>query len=155
MSSDPKFSIKINDIVGKTWLASLDDSEGYILSFKLIEQNISSPVSPPTKQEKTTVTKTSSQNTNEHSDDDLSTKRHAIYAELKDYFIENSTEFSLFVKKLNIHLAQHSIKPIQYGEKDKVIYDKINRIVVTLGSSEREHSILRNFFESYKNNNDH
>ncbi|MDZ8030067.1 MAG: hypothetical protein RMY64_04860 [Nostoc sp. DedQUE08] len=49
MSSDQEFFIKINDIIGKTWLATLDDSGGYVLSLKPIEQNNSSPVLPETE----------------------------------------------------------------------------------------------------------
>jgi len=58
LSSNQELFMNINDIIGKAWLLSLDNldnSEGYVLSFKLVERDNSSFTSPETQQEETTT----------------------------------------------------------------------------------------------------
>ncbi|MBD2169393.1 hypothetical protein H6G04_34085 [Calothrix membranacea FACHB-236] len=123
MSSNQEFIIKINDIIGKTWLATLDDSGGYVLSLKPIEQNSSSPVSIEKEQRKTTVTETSPQfivvteKTKNRPLWTINTKiRGELYSVLKSHFWEDTQNFRDFVIYINnnIHTANLGISFIEY-----------------------------------------
>ncbi|MEH2425734.1 MAG: hypothetical protein V7K48_34015 [Nostoc sp.] len=129
MSSNQEFFKKINDIIGKAWLSSLDDSDGYVVSFKLIEQNNSTPVSPETEQEEIESnlpnipsSENLNQSTNWESVVESQEESNTIEAELCFEFHrnlrtpENSQYFVEEINNNNNNLINSDILPIRYEE---------------------------------------
>jgi hypothetical protein len=123
LSSNQEFIIKINGIIGKTWLATLDDSGGYVLSLKTIEQNSSLSVSPQRKQEeKNTVIETNPQNivvtkiTKKKRWNEDSFTIEEIYDAFSSYFLGDSKQLRSFVEEFNLYTVNLGTSSIKYEE---------------------------------------
>jgi hypothetical protein len=176
LSGNQEFIIKINDIIGKSWLASLDDSEGYVLSLKPIDQDSLSPVSEEKEQEEiTTVTETSSQKI-EVSENEKKAPRWNnnspalgdIRRNFMSYFKEESQKFPSFVEAVNVYTANTriGILPIEYEKlgisknakerenenKNNSISGKIEDLIKKFDCPNRL-SYLNEIFLNFKNSN--
>ncbi|MBD2681567.1 MULTISPECIES: hypothetical protein [Nostoc] len=168
MSSNREFYIKINDIIGKTWLASFDNSEGYILSFKLIEQNSSSAVSSEEEQEEATPTETNSQSIpvtknyrNQPHWDENSPKLVYLRKNFINYFLKEKTqELRSFVETLNLYIVNLGIPPVEYDnleiikneKKNKTIQGKIEGLIRKF-DDQKQLSLLDEVFINFQNSN--
>ncbi|MEM7592552.1 MAG: hypothetical protein AAF383_13685 [Cyanobacteria bacterium P01_A01_bin.83] len=139
MSSNQEFVIKIpNDIIGKAWLASLDDSGGYMLSLKPIEQNSSSTVSPEKEQEeKSTESERSSLNTKaiviskpKKLQPNNSSLKRELYQDFNNYFKINHETFKPFIEEVNLSMTHLDISGIKYEElKQTKSNNKTNNLI--------------------------
>jgi hypothetical protein len=164
--------MKINDIIGKTWLASLDDSEGYVLSFKLIEQNSSSSVSLGKEQEeeatsisigKNLPNNASSENSEKIINQPInlastkkltirySPRKAVLLGELTKYFLEKDKNLQYFVEEINGNKQATEILQI------KIKYQELGttpsgKIIGLVNKFEEQDSLdlLKEIFENCK-----
>ncbi|MBD2611962.1 hypothetical protein H6G94_11855 [Nostoc punctiforme FACHB-252] len=163
--------MNINDIIGKAWLLSLDNSEGYVLSFKLVEQNSSSPVSPETEQEKKNMSigknllsnaiSENSEKILNQPDNLVSTKKSTfisspevrdLRAEFKESFFGNDKNLQSFVEEINRNKQATDIlqiKYIKYEELGTTVQEKI-RILIDRFAKLDALKLLKEIYENWK-----
>lgn len=152
--------MNINDIIGKSWLLSLDNSEGYVLSFKL--------VSPETEQEKTNIliennlsniaNPENSEKTLNQSINRISTKKTTfinspivryLRAEFKESFFGNDTELQSFVQEINSNKKSTDILQIKYEELGTTGQERIIVLIDKFAKLDAL-NLLKEIFESWK-----
>ncbi|MBD2301799.1 hypothetical protein [Nostoc sp. FACHB-190] len=161
MSSNQEFLIKINDIIGKAWFVSLDDSEAEVLRFKLIEQNSSSSVLLEKEEEaKSAVTENPNKDKKPRRDINSAILRQLRH-DLTSYFKGKHQQFRDFVKEVNTFIENKKlgIKVIEYlelseehsktGNKSEVIEYKIEALIMKF-EHETKLPYLQEVFDDFK-----
>ncbi|PHJ66969.1 hypothetical protein VF14_27800 [Nostoc linckia z18] len=160
--------MNINDIIGKAWLLNLDNSEGYVLSFKLVEHNNSSPMSPETEQEEknTLIGKNllnnpileNSEKTLNQPNNLVSTKKSTfisssevrdLRAEFREYFFGNDTNLQSFVEEINRNKQATDILQIKYEEIGTTVQEKI-RVLIDRFAELDALKLLKEIYENWK-----
>ena len=158
MSSNQEFFIKIpNDIIGKAWLATLDDSGGYVLSLKPIEQNSLSPVLPTQQQEEQhAVPETNSQNiTFPENSQEQKASRFLRQKELLDDFKKYFKKYPQKLPSFVAFMKERGIKNVKYGELSAVNSrnDKIRNIIDSFSEDLKELRRLQELLKEFKDSN--